>query len=155
MGSFRLFGSDPNDNHFETRTWSWGNNVTWVRGRHRLRGGGFFLNQYNGRDDTGGARGRMTFQTFEDFLVGRSAAQNLSPTGRSNVQTVQASEGVGPNGEVSYRYRRSYGAAFAQDDIKVSARLALNLGLRWEYLSPLDEAERSATRRLTCCGSRA
>ena len=27
MGSFRLFGSDPNDNHFETRTWSWGNNL--------------------------------------------------------------------------------------------------------------------------------
>ena len=141
MGSFRLFGSDPNDNHFETRTWSWGNNVSWVRGKQRLRGGGFFLNQYNGRDDTGGARGRMTFQTFEDFLVGLSAAQNLSSTGRSNVQTVQASEGVGPNGEVSYRYSRSYGAAFVQDDIKVSGRFTLNLGLRWEYLEPsLDEA---------------
>ena len=34
---------------------------------------------------------------------------------------VQANEGVGPNGEVEYRYRRYYGAAFVQDDIKVSA----------------------------------
>lgn len=141
MGSFRLFGSDPNDNHFETRTYSWADNLSWVHGRQRLRGGGFFLSQYNGRSDTGGARGKVTFQTFEDFLVGLSAAENLSPTGRSNVQSVQANEGVGPNGEVEYRYRHYYGAAFVQDDIKLSARLALNLGLRWEYIGPsLDES---------------
>jgi hypothetical protein len=141
LGSFRLFGSDPNDNHFETRTFSVGDNLTWVHGRQRLRGGGFFLDQYNGRADTGGARGKMTFQTFEDFLLGMSAAENGSPTGRSNVQSVAASEGVGPNGEVEYRYRRYYGAAFVQDDVKVSARLTLNLGLRWEYIGPsLDEA---------------
>jgi hypothetical protein len=141
MGSFRVFGSNPNDNHFQTRTFSWGNNLSWVRGRQRLRGGGFFLNQYYGRADTGGARGKITFQTFEDFLVGLSAADNLSPTGRSNIQTVQANEGVGPNGEVEYRYRRYYGAAFVQDDIKVSSRFMLNLGLRWEYIGPsFDEA---------------
>ena len=54
---------------------------------------------------------------------------------------MQANEGVGPNGEVEYRYRRYYGAAFVQDDIKVSTRLTVNLGLRWEYIGPsLDEA---------------
>ncbi|MFN7993478.1 MAG: carboxypeptidase-like regulatory domain-containing protein [Bryobacteraceae bacterium] len=141
MGSFRLFGSDPNDNHFETRTYSWADNVSWVRGQHRVRVGGFFLQQYNGRSDTGGARGKMTFQTFEDFLVGLSAAENLSTSGRSNIQSVQANEGVGPNGEVEYRYRRYYGAAFVQDDIKVNSRFAANLGLRWEYIGPsFDEA---------------
>ncbi len=141
LGSFRLFGTDPNDNHFETITWSWGNNISWVNGKQRLRAGGFFLSQYNGRSDTGGARGKMTFQTFEDFLLGLSAAGNQSPTGRSNVQTVQASEGVGPEGEVAYRYRHNYGAAFGQDDVKVSTRFTLNLGLRWEYIAPsADEA---------------
>ena len=96
MGSFRLFGSNPNDNHFETRTWSLGDNLSWVHGKHRLRGGGFFLNQYNGRADTGGARGKITFQTFEDFLVGLSAADNLSPTGRSNIQTRAGQRRRGP-----------------------------------------------------------
>ena len=40
MGSFRLFGSDPNDNHFQTRTMSGGDNVSWVRGKQRLRAAG-------------------------------------------------------------------------------------------------------------------
>jgi hypothetical protein len=141
LGSFRLFGTNPNDNHFETRTYSWSDNFSFVRASHRLRAGGYFLNQFNGRADTGGARGKMTFQTFEDFLVGLSAAANLSPNGRSNIQSVQASEGVGPNGEVEYRYRSYYGAAFVQDDFKISPTFTANLGLRWEYIGPsLDEA---------------
>ncbi len=141
MGSFRLFGTNPNDNHFETRTFSWSDNVSWIHGSQRLRVGGYFLNQYNGRADTGGARGRVSFQTFEDFLLGLNAADNLSPAGRSNIQSVQANEGIGPNGEVEYRYRRYYGAAFVQDDIKFSPRFTLNLGVRWEYIGPsFDEA---------------
>lgn len=51
------------------------------------------------------------FQTFEDFLLGLRATDNLSPAGRSNIQAVHVNEGVGPNGEVEYRYRRYYGAA--------------------------------------------
>jgi len=141
MGSFRLFGSDPNDNHFETRTYSWADNVSWVRGRQRLRAGGIFLDQSNGRSDTGGARGKIAFQTFEDFLLGLSAAGNLSPAGLSNIQAVQANEGVGPNGEAVYRYRHYYGAGFVEDDIKLSGRFSANLGLRWEYIGPsLDES---------------
>jgi len=141
LGTFRLFGTNPNDNHFSTVTWSWADNLSWVKGKQRIRTGGYYLTQYNGRADTGGARGKLTFQTFADFLLGMSAAENLSPAGRSNIQTVQASEGVGLNGEVEYRYRRHYGAVYVQDDIKLTERFTLNLGLRWEYIGPsLDEA---------------
>lgn len=136
LGTFRLFGSNPNDNHFQTITYTATDNFSWVRGRQRFRLGGAYLNQYNGRADTGGARGRITFQTFADFLLGLSAADNLSPYGRSNIQTVQANEGIGPFGEAVYRYRRHYGSAYLQDDIKVTSTLTVNLGVRWEYIGP-------------------
>ena len=136
LGSFRLFGTLGNDFATENKYYSWSDNLAWVHGSHRTRAGGFFLVQNNERDDPGVARGRLVFQTFNDFLMGLSADGNLSPSGRSNIQSVQASEGVGPRGEVQYHYRSYYGAAFLQNDYKISPRLNLNLGLRWEYVGP-------------------
>jgi hypothetical protein len=136
LGSFRLFGPPGNDFAIANRFYSGSDTLSWVHGRQTLRFGTFFLVQQNWRDDPGTTRGRLYFQTFEDFLLGLSAADNLSPFGRSNVQTIQASEGAGPNGEPQYHYRGFNAAPFLQDDIKVSSRLTLNLGLRWEYVGP-------------------
>jgi hypothetical protein len=141
MGTFRFFGNGANDFSTHTNTFAWTDILSLVHGRHHARVGGVFLMQHNNRLDTGAARGKITFQTFEDLLVGLSAADNQSPGGRSNIETVRANEGVGPNGEVQYQYRHNYGAAFAQDDFKVTPRLALNAGLRWEYVgSAYDKA---------------
>ncbi len=123
MGTFRFFGNGANDFWTLTNTFAWTDNLSLVHGRHNARVGGVFLMQYNDRLDTGAARGKITFETFEDLLVGLSAADNQSPGGRSNIETVRANEGVGPNGEVQYQYRHYYGAAFAQDDFKVTPRL--------------------------------
>ena len=154
MGSFRLFGSDPNDNHFETHTTSWSDNLSLVRGKQRLRMGGFFLTQYNGRADTGGARGKITFQTFEDFLLGMSAIDNASPTGRSNIQSVRRTRASGPRGEVEYRYRRYYGAAFCPGRRQVQPALhgepRAALGVHRPFFRPGPGP--SATSRWPACG---
>jgi len=136
MGTFRFFGNGANDFWTLTNTFTWTDHLSVVHGRHNARVGGVFLIQYNDRLDTGAARGKITFETFEDLLVGLSAAENQSPGGRSNIETVRANEGVGPKGEVQYQYRHDYAAFFAQDDFKVTPRLALNAGLRWEYVGP-------------------
>jgi hypothetical protein len=136
LGSFRVFGTPGNDFATENQYYSWSDNLAWVHSRNKTRAGGFFLIQSNGRDDPGVARGRLYFQTFSDFLLGLSAEGNLSPAGRSNIQSLQASEGMGPRGEVEYHYRGYYGAAFLQDDFKASSRLNLNFGIRWEYVGP-------------------
>ena len=136
MGTFRLFGNGANDFSTTTNTYSWTDNLNWVHGRQTIRTGGFFFRQENNRLDTGAARGKITFQTFPDFLIGLSAADNLSPGGRSNIQTVGANEGIGPAGEVQYKYRRNYASGFVQDDVKLRPALTLNFGLRWEYIAP-------------------
>ena len=136
LGSFRLFGNFGNDFANENKYYSWTDNLSWVHGRHKTRAGAFFMTQYNWRDDLGSSRGKLFFQTFSDFLLGLSAADNLSPFGRSNIQSIQANEGVGPKGELQYHYRSYYGAGFIQDDVKLSSRLTVNLGLRWEYVGP-------------------
>ena len=136
LGSFRLFGTPGNDFATANKYYSFSDTLSWVHGKQTLRFGTFFLAQDNWRNDPGTARGRIYFQTFEDFLLGLNAADNLSPFGRSNVQTIQASEGSGPLGQLVYNYRSYNGAGFLQDDYKVSSRLTLNLGLRWEYIGP-------------------
>ena len=72
-----------------TETYSWSDNLSWVRGNHTMRAGTTILTQQASREDTGSARGKVTFQTFSDFLLGLTAADNLSPAGRSNVQSIQ------------------------------------------------------------------
>ncbi|MDQ2900656.1 MAG: Plug and carboxypeptidase regulatory-like domain-containing protein, partial [Acidobacteriota bacterium] len=65
----------------------------------------------------------------QDALSGNSAASALL--------------GYAASGEVDYivrpYYRWAYYAPWVQDDIKISRRLTVNLGLRWDVLSPITE----------------
>jgi len=78
--------------------------------------------------------GLLDIHTFSDFLLGESAAQNNSPDGLSNVTLSNGSSGI-------FRKDSRYNdfAAFVQDDIKLTARLTVNAGLRYEIFSPPTE----------------
>jgi hypothetical protein len=120
-----------------SRTYSWSDTVSWVHGRHTIRTGLFALSQHLKSSNIGLARGRLAFQNFTDFLLGMSAAQNGSPQGLSNIQSIEANHGLGINGGVALSQRFHHAAAFVEEDLKAGSRLTLNLGLRWEYLPPL------------------
>jgi carboxypeptidase family protein len=117
-----------------SKTFSWADTLSWTHGRHTTRTGIFTLIQPMQSSNISLARGRLFFQNFTDFLLGMNAAQNGSPQGLSNIQSIEADEGTGPTGNVILLLRYNHVAAFVEDDIKVNRRLNLNLGLRWEYL---------------------
>jgi hypothetical protein len=95
-------------------TYQYGDTAGWIRGKHSVRMGGEFRRfVYNGLNH--GTGGMLAFGTLDAFLAG-------TPT-----QATQLFEPATPSLHVN-----AFGA-FVQDDYKVSARLTLNLGLRWEY----------------------
>jgi carboxypeptidase family protein len=116
------------------KTFSWADTLSWNHGRHTTRAGVFALVEPMESSNISLARGRLAFQNFTDFLLGMNAAQNGSPQGLSNIQSIEADEGTGPTGNVILLLRYNHAAAFIEDDIKLTRRLTLNLGLRWEYL---------------------
>ena len=135
LGSFKVGNYKNQQVHFP-KTYSLADNLSWVHGRHSIRAGVFFLEYKEIFFDTGPAGGTLSFQNFTDFLMGMGAAQNGSPLGLSNIQSVAGNQGAGPDGESVYSNQTNSGAVFVGDDIKVNSRLTLNLGLRWEYTPP-------------------
>jgi hypothetical protein len=85
--------------------------------------------------------GVMEMQSFNDFLIGLSAAQNGSPIGESNIFLTAASSGI-------FRKDQRYNdlALFLQDDIRLTPALSLFVGVRYEIFgSPTEAHQQFAT----------
>jgi hypothetical protein len=136
MPSFNFYGATGFQG---TDTWATGtyqaqntyqivNNVSWFRGRHNFKFGGEFRRfQVNDQQAPQSQRGQFVFDDrlsnfdYSNFLLGY-----LSSSSRSIPR---------PN---AYPRDSLYGVYF-QDDFKVSPRITLNYGLRYEYQAPWTE----------------
>src|SRR6185437_14498924 len=71
-------------------------------------------------------RGEIDIQSFPDFLLGMSGAQNGSSYSNLN-------ETLAGNGRPEAFPATNNFALFAQDDFRVNDQLTLNLGLRYQF----------------------
>ena len=107
--------------------WNASDSISWVRGAHTVKTGfdwiHFQLNYLQSKLARGSYlyTGTYTGEALADFLLGYP--QNTS----RDVGDTQA-----------YLRQDSFGG-FVQDDWRVSSRLTLNLGLRYEYATPYSE----------------
>ena len=123
-----------------------GDQISWSHGKHTIRAGGEYEeDQWNLSFDSLQA-GFLIMLGFDDFLLGRPGlAGCTAPTGCSATNPGNTTGGPlgtfveciycvrsGPGG-IIHGYREHDIAAFFQDDWKVTSRLTLNLGIRWEY----------------------
>jgi outer membrane receptor protein involved in Fe transport len=106
-----------------------GDQIAWVRDRHTLRAG-FEFERVHFFSNPGFSRGFLIIGTWNDFLVG----------GPGNIYFNMMEKGDGPEGSINHAYRMNNLSAFLQDDWKLSPRLTLNLGLRWEYDGMLSDS---------------
>lgn len=95
--------------------------VTWTKGKHTIKGGFSFLRyqflSFGNQDPKYGAlsfTGQYTGNAFADFLLGYVASSS-KPLGPSNIEAR------------NYRY-----GFFLQDDWRVTSKLTINMGLRYD-----------------------
>jgi hypothetical protein len=102
--------------------------ISWSHGKHTIRAGyEYEENQWN-IVYQGFERGWLLFGTFNDFLVGGPGNELAC------IFCV-----AGPEQGVVHGYRLPDQNAFVQDDYKVSSKLTINLGVRWEYDGALSD----------------
>jgi len=107
-------------------------NFTWLHGKHTFKFGGEF--RY------------ATIDNFNDNLERGIFSVNLSGLSPDPVVDALANFYIGnifwlvDTGNTQRTTRNKGLSFFAQDDFRVTSKLTLNLGLRWEYFGPLSEA---------------
>ena len=106
-----------------------GSEIFWFRGRHSLTMGGNvrrqefdIFSQQNARGNFG-FTGAATGSDIADFLLGLPQTSAIA------------------FGNADKGFRQNVFEAYFNDDYRVSPVLTLNLGLRWEYESPITEAQ--------------
>jgi hypothetical protein len=110
-----------------TNSFIWQDTVSYTRRNQSLRFGAEAKRHQVDVNAPFSTDGLLDIRTFSDFLLGQSAAQNGSPTGSSNVSLSNGSSGLFRKDERYIDF-----AAYVQDDIRLSSRLMVNAGLRYE-----------------------
>jgi hypothetical protein len=130
----------PANNGSENDIMAFNDDLTWIKGRHTFKAGAMYQHAwYNGfgRQDVAG---RANFSFIGTGVPGNSNFTTAGGNSFASFLLGWATDG----GVDTVRYIAQewpYFAGYVQDDWRVSTRLTLNLGIRWETTLPPYEAE--------------
>ncbi len=130
---FDAVGRHTSTPQFQTpRSWNPRASISWTRGAHFIKFGGEFLHVQTKINDLNATIGRMNFENrFSNRAVGDLLLGLPS-------QLALTSFTVMDQGQDMH-------FLFVQDDYKLTSKLTLNLGLRYEYATPPREKENRFT----------
>ena len=121
-GNYSVLGAGPSDSRGRVDTnYQLFGNVSYVKGRHSFKMGYEWRRTFINSFIDGGHRGSLTFNSLQDFLAG-TVDGGSSAAGYST----------------RYTYQNDSGAYF-QDSWRLSNRITLNYGLRWDYFGVVGE----------------
>src|SRR5262249_31222758 len=108
--------------------------VSYLKGKHNLKFGAQFIQMHNSLNTSTSSAGTYNFLTQESGLPG------FLTTGLGYASYLM---GLADSGSlvspVANSYEGQYWALFAQDQWRVTPKLTVNYGLRWDYNVPLHE----------------
>lgn len=124
---------------FEDRT-QVADTVTWTKGRHTFKFGGDFNHVVDDIQNRGSEAGSYSYNNISDFIIdytnfltplAAGVTCSANPTRlRGRCYTSAFSQGVGITG---IKFAVNEYSFFFQDDFRITPRLTVNLGLRYEY----------------------
>lgn len=137
VSGYSSLGGVNSDNRQSYNTYEAAINVTNIFGKHTLRSGAtwrlYQLNAY----DLGSSSGSFTFDSTYTRASSTSASSPIGQGLASFLYGLPSSGNLPIND--NYAEQTRYWAFYSQDDWKVTKKLTLSLGLRYELPSPLTE----------------
>lgn len=118
-------------------TWSWSETLSKLVGAHSLKFGFEYRLMLNNQQRPTSSFATFNFNkgfTQRNPLAGDAASGNAFASLLLGIPSSGSSERV-----ADPAFSNNYYVGFLQDDWKVSRRLTLNLGIRWDYESPVTE----------------
>jgi outer membrane receptor protein involved in Fe transport len=135
-GGFSQLGATASDTRRRVDTnWQAFDNFSWTLGRHSIKMGYEYRRTTIATNVNSHFRGVVAFASLNDFLQGNITGSSNQSSGNGNRNTFQNSDGL-----------------YIQDNFRITSRLTLNAGLRWDYSGVIGEKRNLASECVITAG---